>query len=101
MNETQELLLKLIQEDALEQTPNNGLQVLIFYRALAEFVSGLGRIPEELADAIRLVEGWLFPMIRLGSGKHDLSDKECLEIALGQPRQDAEIVDNVINLPKN
>jgi hypothetical protein len=99
MNETQELMMKLIREDALEQTAANAVQVLALYRALAEFVSNLGKIDDDLAGDIRMVEQWLFAAMRAGTGDSSLTDEECLRMALAGLER-LEEASNIVHLPK-
>lgn len=73
----------LIHQDALALTSHNAEQVLALYRALADFVSNVATISDETKADLQAIEAWLFLAIRTGLGEPDMTNEECMRLALG------------------
>jgi hypothetical protein len=97
MNVTQEALLALIHADALEMTQHNAAQVLALYQALAEFVGGIVTMSDEMKTDLHAVESWLFGAMRQGMNRPDMTDDECMRLALGVTEEEA---DNVVKFER-
>jgi hypothetical protein len=97
MNAAQQTLIMLIRENALETTAHNASHVLALYRALADFVASIVTVSEETKEEIKVVEGWLFPAMKQGMNRPDMTDEECMRLALGVVEEQA---DNVVKFER-